>query len=74
MVVEGNQLLDTATAASLAILLSNSRITQLHKISGPEAMVMVTKAMVVLMVVVKGRPVVRPMLWMPMSSRGICKD
>ena len=35
---------------------------------------MVTKAsraMVVLMVVVMGRPIAKPMPWMPMSSRGI---
>ena len=32
---------------------------------------MVIRAMVVVMVVVMGRPVIKPMPWMPMSSRGI---
>ena len=48
----------------------------MHIILGPKVRVVVTKAMairavVVVMVMVMGRPMVKPMLWMPMSSRGI---
>ena len=74
--VKGNQLLDATIVASLAILLSSAGVTQIHKIPGPKVRVMATKAMairamVMVMVVVMGRPMVEPMLWMPMSSRGI---
>ena len=76
IVVKGDQLLDATIVASLAILLSSAGVTHMHKMLGPEVRVVVTKAvairaMVVVMVMVVGRPVVKPMLWMPMSSRGI---
>ena len=38
---------------------------------GPEVKAVVIRAMVVVMAVVIGRPVIKPMPWMPMSSRGI---
>ena len=46
------------------------------KIPWPEARVMATKAMAIramfiVMVMIMGRPMVGPMLWLPMSSRGI---
>ena len=46
----------------------------MYKMLGPEVRVVVTKAVatravVVVMVVVMGRLVVEPMLWIPMSSR-----
>ena len=76
IMVEGDQLLDATIVASLAILLSSSGVTHMHKMLGPEVRVVVTKAMairamVVVMVMVMGRPMVEPMPWMPMSSRGI---
>ena len=48
----------------------------MHKILGPEGRVGVTKAgtiraMVMVMVLVVGRPMAEPIAWMPMSSRGI---
>ena len=48
----------------------------MHKMPGPKLRIVVTKAMaikavVVVMVVVMGRPIVEPMPWMPISSRGI---
>ena len=48
----------------------------MHKIPGPEIRVMATKAaairaVMVVMVIYIGRPIVVPMPWMPMSSRGI---
>ena len=76
IVVKANQLLDATIVASLAILLSSARASHMHKMPGPEVRVVVTKtmvirAMVLLMVMVVSRPVVEPMPWMPMSSRGI---
>ena len=78
---KGNQLLDSTIMASLAILLSNARVTQMHRMPVPKVRVIATKvvairsvvvAMVMVMVMVMGRPIVRPMLWMPTSSRSIC--
>ena len=48
----------------------------MHKMLRPKVRVMATKAMairslVIVMVIVVGRPIVRPMLWMAMISRGI---
>ena len=65
-VVEGNQLLDATIVANLAILLSNAKVTHMHKMPGPEVRVMVTKtmairAMVMVIVMVVGKPVVEPM-------------
>ena len=71
IVVEGNQLLDATIVASLAIFLSSAGVTQMYKMPGPEVKAVVIRAMVVVMVVVMGRPVIKPMPWMPMSSRGI---
>ena len=74
--VKGDQLLDATIVASLAILLSSAEVTYMYKIPGPKVRVVVTKtvairAMVVALVVAMGRLMVEPMLWMPMSSRGI---
>ena len=76
IIVKGNQLLDTTIVASLAILLSSAGVTHMHKMPGPEVRAMVTKAVairavVMVMVVVMGRLLVKPMPWMPMSSRSI---
>ena len=76
IVVEGDLLLDATIVTSLAILLCSAGVTQMPKMLGHKIRVMATKimaieAMVVAIVQVLGRPVVRPMLWMPMSSRGI---
>ena len=76
IVVKGDQLLDATIVASLAILLSSAGVIHMYKMPGPEVRVMVTKAvasrvMVLVMVVVVGRPMVEPMPWMPMRSRGI---
>ena len=76
IMVEGNQLSEATTVASLVILQSTNRVTQILKILGPKGRVGATKAvaikiMVMVMVLVMGRPIVRPMLWMPMSSSGI---
>ena len=48
----------------------------MHKMPGPKVSVMATeavaiRAMVIVIVVVMSRPMVEPMLWMPMSGRGI---
>ena len=74
--LEGNQLLDATIVTNLAILLSSAGATHMHKMPGPEVRAVVTKAVairpvVMVMVVVVGRLVVKPMLWMPMSNRGI---
>ena len=74
--VKGHQLLDATIVASLAISLNSAGVTHMHKIPGPEVRVMATKAMdiravVVVMVLVVGRPMVEHMLWIPMSSRDI---
>ena len=74
--VEGSQLLDATIVASLAISLSSARVTHIYKMLGPEVRVVVTKAMairlmVVVMVMVMGRPMVKPMLWIPMNNRGM---
>ena len=76
IVVEGYQLLDAIIVASVAISLSSAGITHMHIMLGPEVGVVATKAMafsvmVIIMVMVVGRPMVEPMPWMPMSSRGI---
>ena len=76
IVVKGNLLLDTTIVASLAILQSSAGVTHMHKMPGLKVRVMATKAIaitavVVVIVMVMGRPVVKPMPWMPMSSRGI---
>ena len=76
IIAEGNQLLDATIVASQAISLSNARVTQILKMLGPKVSVMATKAtaikaIVVAMAGVMGRSIVRLMLWMPMSSRGI---
>ena len=71
IVLKGNQLLDATIAVSLAILISSAGVTHMHKILGPKVRVMATKAMairamVIVMVVAVGRPMVGPMI-----SRGI---
>ena len=76
MIVEGNKLPDATTVASLAILLGSSGVTQMPKMPGPKVRVVATntmdvKAVVVVMVMFIGRLVAGPILWMPMSSRGI---
>ena len=76
IIVEGDQLPDATTVEILAISLSSARVTQVPRMPGPEVGVMDTKnmaikAMVVVMVVFIGKPVVLPMEWIPMSSRGI---
>ena len=62
--------------ANLSTLLSSARITQVPKVLGPKVRAVATKAMaiqamVLVIVIDMGRPVVRPMPWMPMGSRGI---
>ena len=79
--VEGNQLLDATIVASLAILLSSSRVTQMHNMPEPKVSIVATKAMVtkamaiktmvLVILVVMGSLLVGPMPLMPMSSRGI---
>ena len=76
LVVEGNCLLYATTMASLAIFLSIAGVTEIPKMPGPKVRIVDTKAIdikavVVTMVMVLGRPVVRSMPWIPMSSRGI---
>ena len=76
IVIKGNQLPDATTLASLEILLSSSRIIQMPKLLGPKVRVIATKAvaikaMVIGIVGIMGRLKVRPILWMPMSHRGI---
>ena len=76
IVVKGDQLLDATIVASLAILLSSAKETYMHKMLGPKVRVVATEvvaisAMVIIMIVVMGRPIVEPMPWMPISSRGI---
>ena len=71
IVVKGNHLLDATIVASLAILRSSAEVTHMHKMPGPEVRVMASKAIairavVMVMVVVVGRPVVKPMPWIPM--------
>ena len=65
--IESNQLTDAATVASLAILLNSSGESQMHRILAPEVRVRATKAratraIVVVMVMVMGKPMIRPML------------
>ena len=67
IMVKGNQLLDATIVASLAILLSSVGVTHMHKMLGPEVRFMVTKAMairvlVMVIVVIMGKPVVKPTL------------
>ena len=76
IMVKGDQLLDATIVASLAILLSSIGVTHTHRMPGHEVRVVATKAMairdiVIVMVMVMGRPMVEPMPWIPMSSRGI---
>ena len=76
IVVKGDQLPDSTTVASLATSLSGARVTQMHTMSGPKVSIMATKAMVIMsmvivIVVVMSRPMVGPMPYMPMASRGI---
>ena len=76
IMVEGNQMLHATTVASLTILLNSAGTTHMHKMLGPEVRVVDTKAVairavVMVIVVVVGRPMVEPMPWMPMSSRGM---
>ena len=77
IVVKGDQLLDATIVASLAILLSSIGVTHTYRMPGHEVRVVATKAMairdmVIVMVMVMGRPMVEPMPWIPMSSsRGI---
>ena len=76
IVAEVDQLLDATIVASLAILLSSSVVTHMHKTPGPKIRVMVTmimaiKNMVVVMVKVMGKSMVKPMPQMPTNSRGI---
>ena len=76
IMVEGDLLLNATIVASLAILLSSTGVTHMYKMPGPEVRAVVTKAMairavVIVMVMVVGRPMVEPKPWMPLSSRGI---
>ena len=76
ILVKGDQLPDAIIVASLIILLSSARVTQMHIMLVPEVRVIATKAVairviVMVMVVIMGRPMVGPMPWMPMSTRGI---
>ena len=76
IVVKGDQLLDATIVASLAIFQSSAGVTHMHIMPGPKVRVVATKAvairtMVMVMVVVMGSPVVEPMSWMLISSRGI---
>ena len=76
IMVGGDKLPDATILASLAILLSGTGVTHIYKTPGPEVRVVVTKAVairviVMVMVMVMGRPMIKPMPWMPMSSRGI---
>ena len=74
--VKGNQLLNATITASLAILLSSDGVPYMYKMPWPKVRVVATKvvairAVVVVLVVVMGRLMVEPMLWMPMSSKDI---
>ena len=74
--VKGDQLLDATIVVSLAISLGNAGVTQTPRVPGPKVRIMVIQAvaikdMVMAMVVVMGRPMVGPMLWMPMNIRVI---
>ena len=65
IVVKGDQLPDATTVESLAILLSSAKVTQMYKIPGPKVGVMATKAVairavVMVTVLVMGRPMVGP--------------
>ena len=65
IVVKGHQLLDAIFVASLAILLSSAGVTHTHKMLGPEVRVIITKAMairamVMVMAMFMGRPVLEP--------------
>ena len=76
IVVKSNLPLDNTSVASMAILLSSAGVTHMPKMLGPKVRVMATKAVairavVVVMFVVVARPVVEPIPWIPMSSRGI---
>ena len=75
IIVEGNHLPD-AFVTTLSILINSARVAQKPKMPEPEVSVVATKAvaiktMVIAMVGVMGKPVVRPMPWMPMIRRGI---
>ena len=64
IVVEGNQLPDATTVASLAISLSSAKTSQMHKILGPKVRVVATKAMamramVLAIVMLMGRHIAR---------------
>ena len=66
IVVKGNQLLDATIVASLAILLSSAGATHMHKMLGSEVRIVAIKAVAIravlmLMVIVVGRPMVEPM-------------
>ena len=66
IMVKGNKLLDATIVISLAILLSSAGVTYMHKMLGPEVRVMASKAMairtlVIVIVMVVGRPVAKPM-------------
>ena len=74
--LEDNQLPDATIVASLDILLTSAGATQIPKMLGSNIKIMATKSMaikvmVVVMVMVIGRPMVWPMPWIPMSSLGI---
>ena len=69
IVVEGSQLPNATTVSSLDNLLNNASVTQMPKMHEFKAMAI--KDMLVVMVMVVGRPLVRPMPWFPMSSRDI---
>ena len=61
-----NQLPDATTVVSLATLLCSAGVNQMHRMLGLEVRVVATKvvairAMVMVMVMVVGRPVDRPM-------------
>ena len=76
IIVEDYQLLNATIVASLTILLSSVRATHMYKMPETKFRVMFTKAMairavIVVMVMVMGWPMVEPMPWIHMSSRGI---
>ena len=69
IVIEGIQLLDATTLASLAIAPRSAGATQVPRIL--EVRAMATNTVVMVMVMVIGRSVVVPMPLIPISSRSI---
>ena len=73
--VKSDHLPGATTVASLTILLSSAGVMQMHGMQGPEVRVVPAKAMtiravLIVVVIVMGRPMVRSMPRMLMSGRG----